>query len=58
MRLIDGKEETEAEVSWEDQVAINTFSKLNAKKDMLEEETAAVAVGAAAGYISLGGGGC
>ncbi|KAL1921177.1 uncharacterized protein VTP21DRAFT_10893 [Calcarisporiella thermophila] len=38
VRMLKEDEEVEVEVSWEDQKNINTFSKLNAKIDDLEDE--------------------
>jgi hypothetical protein len=38
MRLIETREETEAEVTWQDQECINNFSKLNGRMDQLEEQ--------------------
>ncbi|CAG8446662.1 11157_t:CDS:2 [Ambispora gerdemannii] len=37
MRMISKDEEVDAEVTWEDQQQINSFSKLNAKHSDLEE---------------------
>ncbi|OZJ05558.1 hypothetical protein BZG36_01719 [Bifiguratus adelaidae] len=38
IRMLAPEEEADVEVSWQDQEKINTFSKLNAKTDDLEEE--------------------
>ncbi|CAG8508711.1 4275_t:CDS:2 [Funneliformis caledonium] len=37
MRMLNQEEEVDAEVTWEDQQKINSFSKLNAKYSDLEE---------------------
>ncbi|CAM0141016.1 hypothetical protein VKS41_007731 [Umbelopsis sp. WA50703] len=38
IKMLNEKDEEEVEVSWEDQQKINSFSKLNAKTDDLEEQ--------------------